>query len=177
MRFRFEDRVCLGELGHILPVSFSRLPQSDIPSYKRFVHVWGNISLWTSVLCDEHQQNKAVLTAHTCSLKWHPESGCYRGFDTRYWYTIESQKVSSFRRRPKSLTIFIVNWFFAPWNIVLQQWMVTVQIFQDTERLQQRVNAMLVNSFSINAFHLMEPYCSYIVTTCMFCVKTYAFPR
>ena len=85
--------------------------------------------------------------------------------------------MSSFRRRPKSLTIFIVNCFFAPWNIVLQQWMVTVEIFQDTERLQQWVNAMLVNSFRINAFRLMEPYCSYIVTSCMFCVKIYAFPR
>jgi len=65
-------------------ISFCRLPQTDIPCYKSFVHVWDNISLWTSVLCDEHQQNKAVLTAHTCSFKWHPESGFYTGF----WHQI-----------------------------------------------------------------------------------------
>jgi len=52
-----------------------------------------------------------------------------------------------------------------------------VEIFQDTERLQQWVNVMLVNSFSTNAFRLMEPCCSYIVTSCIFCVKIYTFSR
>jgi len=28
--------------------------------------------------------------SHTCSLKLHPASCCYTGFDTLYWYTSES---------------------------------------------------------------------------------------
>ena len=58
--FRFEDQVCLGELGHILSVSFSKLPQSDVPCFKSFVHIWDDISLWTSVLCDIHQCSHMV---------------------------------------------------------------------------------------------------------------------
>ena len=81
--FRFEDQVCLGELEHILPVSFSRLPKAtSLPT--KVLCVFG-----TTYLC-EQVFSVINISAHTWSLKWHLENGCYTGFDTWYWYTSES---------------------------------------------------------------------------------------
>ena len=36
-------------------------------------------------VCNEHQWNKAAVKGHTQALKWHPETGCYSGYNAWYW--------------------------------------------------------------------------------------------
>ena len=43
----------------------------------------------TTYLC-EQVFSVINISAHTWSLKWHPENGCYTGFNTWYWYTSET---------------------------------------------------------------------------------------
>ena len=57
-------------------------------------------------------------------------NGLIRGFYCE-WRTNDLETTPTFQPTDSRLS----SGFFPPWNIVMQQWVVTVELFQDTERL------------------------------------------